>query len=220
MEKQKPRDRIVRALLCAAAACLIAAAFLLILKYSRSAPVFAEFSESDALNGKSDCYLNTLTVLDRYAERSDRESPTQLLLVMYPDRNDRPVVLSLRTESGDPLYAKLSPFWSNEAEQTPTVDISGYFFTEKLSRQGDGAEQAFHTEADAFGEWYAQNVGDAVTQREVVLIWAGETEQAYELAVREKTKGLAAAAIVFASVGVLCALMIPFRIHAVRRRKS
>ena len=220
MEKQKAHDRVIRLLLCCAAVCLLGAALLLILRRSRPAPVFAEFSESGAIKGTSDCYLNELTVLDRYAEKEGNGGKSQLLLVTYADMDDQPVVLSLLAEEGDPLYARLSPYYSETEPSDTLISVSGYFFTGMLARQGSGAEEAFRSDAAAFAEWYAEKYGGTVATSEIVLTFAGETEDAYEEAVRIKTSRLSRLAIVLIAAGVLCAAGIPIRAEVLKRKAA
>lgn len=215
MEQQKPKDRMIWLLLIAAFACLLGTALLLVLKNSRGAPIFAEFSENDVLDGSRDCCLNALTVLDRYAEKEENGAKSQLMLVYYPDKDDRPVVLSLLTEEGDGLYEPLSPYYTEE-ETDSLLTVSGYFFTGMLAREGAGVERMFREDANAFAEWYAE----PVVQREIVLTYAGETEEAYIEAVKAKSAWMQIAAIALASLGVMCALFIPIRITVNKRRQN
>lgn len=213
MKTGKLPDRPIRILLCCAAICLIVAALLLLLRNRRGAPVFAEFSESDVLDGSRDCYLNALTVLDRYAEKEERGATSQLLLVTYADKADQPIVLSLLIREGDPLYARLTPYWT-EQQTDDLQTFSGYFFTSRLSRLGADAEQAFRFDAEAFAKWYAE----PVVSREIVLTYAGETEQEYSEAVAEKTMWMQIAAIVLATFGVMLSVIALIRGAANRRR--
>ena len=208
MDRQKPRDRIVRALLCAAISCLLLCT-----------PVFAEFSESGALDGKADCYLNELTILDRYARQSGGKGSVELYLAFYEDRNEQPVVLSLLVGSDDPLYERLSPYRSDTDVPQTLIAVSGYFFTSSLSREGAGAERLFREDADAFQAWYEKNQNGAAASSEIVLTFAGETEAAYAKAIENRTMWATVTSIVFAAIGALCLLMIPIRI-AKRKRRS
>ena len=217
MEDRKPASRLLAVCACAALLCFLCAGGLLLLRNSRSAPVFAEFSESSALDGKADCYVNELTVLDRYAEQSGKD-PAELLLASYADRDDKTVVLSLLVEADDPLRERLEPYFEEETEAEDLAVLSGYFFTRSLRRVGEGAEAAFCADAEAFSEWRVQNGGEPVVSVPVVLIFAGADETAYLETVRTKGKGLLYAAIGCAALGLLSAAAIPVRILARRKR--
>ena len=215
--KRQGRDRLVRLLIAAALLCLLIAGALLLLHHSRRASVFAEFSDGDALNGTADCCLNELTVLDRYAELTGEEPPSELLMASYEDRDGNTVVLSVLVNGGDPLRERLLPYLSDDDPPDTLAVLSGYFFAEPLYRAGEGAERAFLADADTCRSWSAEHGNDTVRIVKTVLTFAGGDEPSYLAAVRARTRGLRIAAAVFAALGLLSAAAAP-AVSAIRRR--
>ena len=189
-----------------AAALVLAAALLLILSGGSHAPVFAEFSAPNALDGAETCYLNALAVLDRYAEQPDREAPAELLLASFRAADETEVLVSVLTEPDDPLYARLSPYYRNDAHTTKLIELSGYFFCEPLNRHNKGASEAFLEDAAAYTEW-RQDAHDAVSVP-VVLRFAGETETAYEAALREQNRGTVITIVALFVLAAACGVRI------------
>ena len=191
-----------------AAALVLAAALLLLLEGGRKAPVFAEFSEAGALDGSTDCYLNALQILDRYAEEPDKAEPDELLLASFRDRDETEVLLSLLVASDEPLYRQLSPYFAESDQKTELAVLSGYFFCEPLNRHNKSAVNAFAADADDYIAW--RDSADPGVKNPVVLRFAGETEAAYEAACRAKYRGTAITVLVLLALAIACGVRILF----------
>ena len=193
-----------------AAALVLAAGMLLLLNGSRKAPVFAEFSASDALDGSADCYLNELAVLDRYAEEPNKEKPSELLLVSFRDRDETEVLVSLLVESDEPLYERLSAYYAESDQKTELAVLSGYFFCEPLARRNKSAEHAFTSDADDYAAW--KQSAEPIVKNPVVLRFAGETETAYREAIRRENRGTVIAVVaLFILAGAFGVAMLTLR---------
>lgn len=185
-EDTMQKQRAKRILLIAAIACFAIAALLLLLTGQRRAPVFAEFSEADALDAHPDCYLNEIRVLDLYADRSTGGRTESLYLVSYADRDDRPVVLSLLVRSDEPVSEQLLPYAAQEGEIEAVV-LSGYCFTDSLIEQGTEAISAFQQDANAYLAWASERGEEKGNVSETVLRYAGATEESYRASIRKRT---------------------------------
>ncbi len=164
-----------------AAACVLAASMLLMLGGGRRAVAFAEFSPYSAFDAGVDCYINELTVLDRYAEETGKARPSELLLVRFSDSGDVCVLLSLLVEPSDAIYEPLSPYFCEDEHETALTMLSGYFFCEPLHAHNVSANEPFYEDAARYAEWTEE---DDVHPIGAVLRYAGGTEPEYEAAQR------------------------------------
>ncbi len=211
MNKSDEKKRIVYGGL--AFSFFAAAAVLLLFLRGRTDPVFAEFSAADALDGQADCYLNTLDVLDRYAEQTTGKAPSELLLVRYYDRDETEVLLSLMVEPDEPLYAMLSPYFAEGDAEHAMATISGYFFCEPLKTNNKSAVPAFSEEAAAYAAWQEEALTYA---NPVVLRYAGDREEAYAAAKRAQNRGTRIMIIVLGVLATACGL----RLLTLRRKNA
>ncbi len=187
-----------------AAALLLAAVFFLLQGRNRTV-IFPEFSASDALDGNADCYLNELTVLDRYAEEPNRDRPSEMFLTSYPDRDDREVLISLLVEPDDPFYERLLSYYADADGKSEIVTLSGYFFCEPLEKHNAGAADAFNADADDYIAW--KNDAEAY-KNPVVLRFAGATEAEYNDAQRRENRGNVIAVILLFVLSTACGIRI------------
>ena len=187
-----------------AAALVLAGAFLLLQGKSKTV-IFPEFSASDALNGSANCYLNELKVYDRYAEEPDKESPAELLLVGFSDRDDNEVLASLLVEPKEPLYTRLSAYYAQSENKTELMILSGYFFCEPMQKHNADAADAFEMDANAYIAWK----GDpSVCKIPVVLRFAGETEKDYKSSIRKENLPNVLTVIVLFLLAFVCGIRI------------
>lgn len=196
-----------------ASALILAGAVLLFLQGGRKAPVFAEFSPSEALDGSAPCYFNALDVLDRFAEEPDKAQPSQLLLVRYYDRDETEVLVSLLVEQQEGLYETLSGYFNDGDATIELKTLSGYFLCEPLKTYNRSAVSLFEADAAAYLAWSGTEQAYA---NPVVLRFAGETEEIFETTVRRENRGT------WITVGVmaLLALACGVRILTLRAKKT
>ena len=195
-----------------AAALVLAASLLLLLKSGNRSVAFPEFQKADALDGRQDCYFNELDVLDRYAEEQGKAKPSELLLAGYKDSDENETLLSLLIEPDESLYERLAPYYAESDAKTELITLSGYFFCEPLNTHNAGAESAFRSDADEYLAWK----GETGVKIPVVLRFAGATEAEYRAAKRAENRSNTVMSIVLFVLAAACGV----RLLTLREKKT
>ncbi len=188
-----------------ASAITLAGMILLLLQGKSKTVIFPEFSASDVLDGKSDCCINALQVLDRYAEEANKQDPSELFLVSYSDRDDREVLMSLLVEADEPLYEQLSAYYSQQDGKTALAVLSGYFICEPLDKHNADASAAFEADATDYAAWKSDS---NLYRNPVVLRYAGESEEDYHASVRKDHLIDTIVIIVLFAVAAMCGIRV------------